>query len=114
MTTKSTDDDNWETIGEGSRARITFDTIGDQFTGVYEGPEDIPFPDGDTGRYLNFRGIHPERVSGVPCAISATYQLARDFDKISPGQVCRITYRAAIPVRQGNPLKAFTVQVKTA
>lgn len=111
MAAKNTDSE-WETVDEGSRLRVAFDTVGDMFEGVYEGEEEITFPDGETGKYLNFRGGTPDAVAGEPCAISATYQLARTFTAIPKGAHCRIILRSETPVRQGNPLKNFVVQVR--
>jgi hypothetical protein len=104
--------DEWETIDEGSRLRVAFDTIGDLFEGIYEGEEEITFPDGETGKYLNFRGVVPDEVNGQPCAVSATYQLAKSFTSVPKGSHCRIILRSETAVRQGNPLKNFVVQIK--
>jgi hypothetical protein len=111
MAAKNTDSE-WETVDEGSRLRIAFDSIGDTFEGIYEGEETVTFPDGESGQYLNFRGVEPDAIAGETCAISATYQLARTFTAIPKGAHCRIIFRSETPLRQGNPLKNFLVQVR--
>jgi hypothetical protein len=106
--------EQWETIDEGTRTRVTFDEIGDEFIGVWEGPEVIMNPATDEEmHYLNFRGISPEEIKDEPAAISAGYQLTETMKKVPVGTTVRITLRSETKMGPGrNPLKNFVVQTK--
>lgn len=104
------DDGNWEVVAEESAARVVFDTVGDQFTGVYKGVEEI-HPDNDEPfSMFRFQGM-----DGEPYAINQSYRLREGMAKVNIGDVTRITYVKDIATGKNlNPLKDFRVEVKRA
>lgn len=104
--------DGWETVHEESALRVLFDTIGDQFVGIYIGVDDITPDDGEPFSLFLFRGIEGE-TTGKVCGINQSYTLKQAMEKVNAGDITRLTYVKDIPTRRGlNPLKDFKVDVK--
>jgi hypothetical protein len=119
-------DAEWETVDQGTRVQVSFEIIGDQFTGIKMGTEVItnPNPDPKTGvceewtSYL-FEGISVKAegaadsdVKGLPCGIAAGWSLRQALDKVADGQITRITYTRNTDVAQPAPMKEFRVDVR--
>jgi|SRR5215469_1112996 len=107
--TPVTPDEEWETVAE-TRTKIIFDTDGDQFTGVWEGLQNIPDPNtGEVYEYLNFR----ETGTGLPVTTSASYALKSGLADVPLGKTVRITRTGTTDMGKGkNPMNNFRVQVK--
>lgn len=125
MTSTEIREDEWESAAEAVRLKITFDTVGDVFAGVYQGHEEITWQD-DTWIQLNFRGMYTidgasgdrdTEIDGEGCAIQAGAKLlsvfAGDTPKVQPGQVVRITRVADVAVKsQKDKMKDYKVDVR--
>ena len=102
----------WETVAEGSRTKVQFDTIGDVFTGEYQGTEEITNPnDGRTWMQYNFRGHSPAELSGELCAINGGFAFRRAFESVPVGSLVRITFIKTVDTGQPTPMKDFKVEV---
>jgi len=104
-----TPDDEWETVAE-TRTKIIFDTDGDQFTGIWEGLENITDPNtGEVYEYLNFR----EAGTSLPVTTSAGYALKSGLADVPLRSMVRITRTGQTDMGKGkNPMNNFKVQVK--
>lgn len=110
----------WETIDQGTRVQVTLDTIGDEFTGIFTGTETITNPkDGDEwisylfeGIGVKAPGVTDDDVKGLPCGIAAGWSLRQALDKLTPGQVTRITYTRNTDTGQVSPMKEFRVDIR--
>lgn len=119
-------EETWETVDQGTRIQVTFDEIGDQFTGIYQGKELIvnPNPDPKTGEHAEWysylfegmsvkaNGVSPDDVKGLPCGIAAGWSLRKALDKLTGGEVVRITYTRTTDTGQPAPMKEFRVDVR--
>lgn len=108
-------DEGWETIKQESGEQITFDTVGDSFTGIYKGMSVIEFEDTKEGpksfnQYL-FQGVTGVQA-GKSYAINGGYQLDEELPKVQEGAAVRITLMALIKTDQPSPLKDYKIQVK--
>jgi hypothetical protein len=101
--------DGWETVAE-TRTKIIFDTDGDQFTGAWEGLENITDPNtGEVYEYLNFR----EAGTNLPVTTSAGYALKSGLANVATGSIVRITRTGQTDMGKGkNPMNNFKVEVK--
>jgi hypothetical protein len=101
----------WETITK-PRVKLTFDTIGDRLVAVWTGFQEIVRPDtGEVMQYANFDSARlPLPVKGEDVALSASYQLRTDLEKIPHGTLVSLTFVSETPMRAGNPLKNYLVQ----
>jgi len=102
-------DDGWETVAE-TRTKIIFDEDGDQFTGTWEGFQNIIDPNtGETYEYANFR----EDGTNLPVTTSASYALKAGLESVQLGELVRVTRTGTTDMGKGkNPMNNFKVQVK--
>ena len=101
-------DDVWQTVQEESPSRVIFDTIGDVFVGRYTGELHIEPENDEAFDLYTYRG-----ADGEPYAINQSYNLKQAMDKVSPGDIVRITYIKDIPTKKKqNPMKDFRVDVR--
>lgn len=97
----------WETVARESGIKVVFDTVGDVFTGMYEGEEHIAPENGDEPFDLyNFTG-----TDGRLYSVNKSYKLGRAMGGVTPGKWVRITYVQDIPTRKAEPMKDFRVDV---
>ena len=103
-----TQNDEWETVAE-PRTKMIFDTVGDVWTGIYEGTEIIIDPNtGESYDYLNFRDL-----DGEPYTTSASYTLKSGLSKVPVGSTVKITYMSDTDMGKGkNPMKNFKIQTR--
>jgi hypothetical protein len=103
----TTDDDaGWETVSREREPeiRITFDVIGDQFTGKYLGTRTIPT---DTGSYTQYRF-----QDGADFYFINPLASLRDaMSRVRAGRMVRITYVSDMDTGQASPMKIFKVDV---
>jgi len=107
--TPVTPEDEWETQYE-TRTKIIFDTDGDEFTGEWQGFENITDPNtGEVYEYANFR----ENGTGLPVTTSASYALKAGLLNVPIGKQVRLTRTGQTDMGKGkNPMNNFKVQVK--
>lgn len=107
--TPVTENDGWETVAE-TRTKIIFDTDGDEFTGTWEGFQNITDPNtGEVYEYANFR----EAGTELPVTTSASYQLKAGLAGVPTGTLTRLTRTGTTDMGKGkNPMNNFKVQVK--
>lgn len=101
------DDNEWETVAE-ARTKMIFDTDGDQYTGTWEGFEDITDPNtGEVYVYANFRS-----PDGTPVTTSAGYQLSRALKSVEAGRRVRLTRTGQTQTDKNKaPMTDFKVEV---
>src|SRR6202035_5937076 len=95
----------WETVAEASPTRVIFDTIGDEFIGTYKGVSHI---DPDNGKDDPFDVLLFEGLDGELYSMSGT-KLMKEFSKIPPGTMSKITYVKDLPSNKGNPFKDMKI-----
>ena len=102
-------DEEFELVSE-TRGKLQFDEDGDQFTGTWEGFEDIIDPNTEEVYvYANFRNAEFGAV-----AVSASYQLKTRMEGVPQGSRVRITRTGSTPMKKGNPMIHFRVEVARA
>lgn len=101
-----TDDDEWVTVTREREpeTKVTFDVIGDQFTGTYLGTRTIPRDDG------NFTQWRFE-AEGEYYFINPLATLREAFQNIRAGSRVRIEYVDDQDTGQASPMKVFRVDV---
>jgi len=95
----------WHTAVQETGDQIVFDTIGDEFVGMFNGPQTAE-KEGEEFTILTFEG-----TDGKPYQTNAGWKLERAFVDIPTGTVVRITYVKDIDVNQPSPLKDFRVDI---
>ena len=101
VNTPATDDDGWEDVA--TETQVVFDTIGDEFIGVFQGwtetPTGIPQAHftNDAGQFF------------VNCGWSLKSQL-RDVKK---GTLCRLRFIDSQDTGQPSPMMIFRVSTKS-
>lgn len=97
--------DEWTTISEErvDRTKVQFDTIGDQFIGVYDGNAEIPLKDGNFLTQYYFT----DPKDGVKYFINGTYRLNAVMARAPKGKLVRITYIEDVDTGQKSPMRDF-------
>lgn len=108
----STAPDEWEfeTVVNDAPIVIIFDSIGDQFIGMYKGVQRVEARTADREDYerFAFTGLDGERY-----AVAKSRVLDDLMRKVPMGSWVRITFVGVIPQSKGfNAMKDFTVEVK--
>lgn len=104
----------WVTVSRGDPAMITFDAIGDVFTGIKVGcteiTDDTVTPPKTWLRWdFDAHGATEFYSDGEFCGINGTWQLDRELSKVPDGALTRVGYHRDVPTGKGNPMKSFTV-----
>ena len=99
--TTATDDDGWEDVP--AEVQVVFDTIGDVFTGRFEGWTESAGKGIPQAHFTNDEGQF-----FVNCGWSLKQQL-RDVKK---GTLCRLTYMDSRDTGNASPMMIFRVQTK--
>lgn len=100
--------DTWVNVHEEAADQLVFDTIGDEYIGMYTGSEEIaPDEDSpeDTFTQLRFRDDDGAKV------VNAGFELKKAFSKIEPHTRVRITLVKFVDVGQPSPMKSYRVDV---
>lgn len=95
----------WETVAQETGDQIVFDTIGDEFIGLFTGRQTAQ-KDGEDFTILSFIG-----TDGKPYQTNAGWKLEQAFSDIPEQTVTRIKYVKDIDTGQPSPLKDFRVDV---
>lgn len=98
----------WEIAHEESPDQIVFDTIGDEYVGLYLGQETIEFADKRSGEAKEFVQLRFRDPVGLR-VINAGYDLLQAFAKIAPGTMCRVVLMKLVDVGQNDPMKSYRV-----
>lgn len=103
----STEEIQWETVNspdDTPQSKIVFDTIGDEFTGTFQGERVIPSQDGDYTQYLF------ENELGR-CFVNANYSLREGMRHVRKGNLVRITFTSEVDTGQESLMKQYQVQI---
>lgn len=117
-TNPTTDDDGWETEVEESAIKVTFDQVGDVFTGIKVGSRLVEFDDPREGHkeftVYQFKSWHLDGLEdGTLCDIQESFKLQK-LAEIPDGKLVRITRMADVPVNgRPQPMKDYRVESKT-
>jgi hypothetical protein len=99
----------WETVHVEAPDQVLFDVLGDTFSGVYDGSEEIdPKDEKDPDKRFTQLKFHVEDNHYV---INAGYELAQAFATIDQGSTVRIRLVKLVNVGQASPMKSFRVDV---
>lgn len=113
----ATDDEGWTTEVEESAVKVTFDEVGDKFTGIKNGQRVVTFDDPKEGEksftVYQFRAWKMEAhglEDGTLCDIQESYKL-KGLADIPDGVLVRITRMADVPVSgRPQPMKDFRIE----
>jgi len=97
----------WDVVQKESPIGVTFDTIGDEFIGMFTGKEHITPDKDEPFDLLTFEDSRGKRYS-----MSPSYKLDRAFAAMPEGTWCRIVYVADIDTGNKQPMKDFRVYAK--
>lgn len=101
----------WETAVPETGDQIVFDTIGDEFVGLYHGKREVPVTEKD-GRETSFLILMFTGTDGKPYQTNAGWKLEAGFQGIEPQSIVRITYVKDVDTgHKANPMKDFRVEV---
>jgi len=98
-------DVRWSVHTQETGDQIVFDTVGDQFIGMFNGSQKAE-KDGEEFIILTLTG-----TDGKPYQTNAGWKLEGAFSDIPSGTVVRITYVKDIDTGQPSPMKDFRVDV---
>lgn len=104
--------EEWDTIERGAPIQVVFDTIGDEFVGMYLGNQEITIPDPKPGENESFRQDQFEGKDGELYAINPGYQLKQVLDRVPINAWVRITYKRDVDTGQPAPMRSFQVDVR--
>lgn len=101
--------DEWQTVSEDEvdETKIVFDTIGDEFIGIYLGPRIIEQED---HKFTQYRF----QVGEDYYFTNAGYSLMRGMSNVPKGSRVRIVFSSERDTGQESPMRIFTVQVSKA
>jgi hypothetical protein len=101
--------EEWQTVSEDEvdETKIVFDTIGDEFIGIYAGPRVI---ENEDGKFTQYRFT----VGDEHYFTNAGYSLMRGMSNVPKGSRVRIVFSSERDTQQDSPMKVFTVQVAKA
>jgi hypothetical protein len=101
---------DWDIQHEESPDQIVFNTIGDEFAGLYLGAETIHFTRTVKGEEVpdefvqhRFRG--PEGI----IVVNGGYELNTELAKIAPDTMVRIKLMKLVDVGQNDPMKSYRI-----
>jgi hypothetical protein len=101
--------DEWQTVSEDEvdETKIVFDTIGDEFIGIYIGSRVI---EQDDHKFTQYRF----RVGDEIYFTNAGYSLMRGMSNVPKGARVRVVFSSERDTGQESPMRIFTVQVAKA
>ena len=101
--------DEWVTVSENEvdESKIVFDTIGDEFIGLYLGPRIVETED---GKFTQYRF----RVEDEIYFTNAGYSLMRGMSNVPKGARVRLIWTSERDTGQESPMRVFSVQVSKA
>jgi len=99
---------SWDTVIQETGDQIVFDTVGDQFVGLYTGKREVTLDDGQKFTLLTFMGPGMKRYQ-----TNAGWKLENGFldAEIKRGDIVRVTYVQDIDTGRPSPMKDFRVEV---
>lgn len=105
--------EEWESVTEGARPMVSFETIGDTLIGTYAGTQVVTPENGDDPwtQYLFDDVKMPAELAGENVAVNAGYDLRRVLDTFPPNTYrVRVAYVRDVPVKNfPSPMKSFQV-----
>jgi hypothetical protein len=101
----------WETVVQEAGAQIVFDTVGDQFIGLYTGKRDVELVN-NKGEMEKFTVLTFKGTDGNPYQTNAGWKLETGFMSadIKRGDIVRVTYVKDVDTGQPSPMKDFRVE----
>lgn len=100
----------WDLVHEESPDQIVFDTIGDEYTGLYLGAEVIHFTRTVKGEDVEdeFTQHRFRDPSGIT-VINGGYELNSELAKMAPDTMLRIKLMKLVDVGQNDPMKSYRI-----
>lgn len=100
-------DQGWTTVSEEEHeeTKVVFDTIGDEFIGVYLGPRKVETEDSN---FIQHRfAVGEERYF-----VNGNWSLNQGMSHVTRGQLCRIRYTSDKDTNMETPMRVYSVDVK--
>lgn len=94
-----------EVVVEERRSIIQFKEIGQQVTGIYQGTQEI---EGRYGPELHL--LFADFGSGEELSVRANPDLKQKAEKLTVGNIARITYVADKDIGKASPMRVFKVE----
>jgi hypothetical protein len=97
----------WDLVHEESPDQIVFDTVGDEYTGLYLGSEVIGFEDkkGDHQEFTQHRFRDPGGIT----VINGGYELNAELAKIPADTMIKVRLMKLVDVGQNDPMKSYRI-----
>jgi hypothetical protein len=106
------DDSAWETDSAASGTKVSLDTVGDVFTGIKTGQEEIP-NNGEPFTVYTFTALGMTAhglEDGEVCSITESYKL-RPLADIANGRLVRIERMKDVPITgRPEPMKDYDIK----
>jgi hypothetical protein len=104
--TAPANDGDWTTVSEDEydETKIVFDTIGDEFVGVYLGPRQVPNEDGEFTQHRFAVGEDRYFVNG-------NHSLNQGMRNVAKGTLTRLTYASDRDTGAPSAMKVYRVDV---
>ena len=99
----------WDIVHEESPDQIVFDTIGDEYVGLYLGAEVIEFESKKNKNEVETFTQHRFRDPGGITVINGGYELNAELAKIAPDTMLRIRLMKLVDVGQNDPMKSYRI-----
>jgi len=113
---ETTVDSGWKTVSEdivtALPTKVTFDSYGDEFIGVYKGPKKVTPGSGEPFTVFLFEAVGDAQFGvGELCSVGSLFALRDTMKKVRPGATVRLTY--VQDVQNGdNEIKDIRVDVR--
>lgn len=107
--------DGWAIVEDEAPTMISFDEIGDVFTGIFRGLREIVPEDESKERFdqATFKSLGTEGLDdGELCGINPGYVLTRALKSIPIGNLVRITFMKKVATGQPSDMNSFRVETK--
>lgn len=117
QTVPAPDEDGWETESEESAVKVTFDEVGDVFTGILTGSRLVEFDDKESHHEFTVYQFKSQGVDGLEdgtlCDIQESFKL-KPLAEVKTGRLVRVTRTRDVEVGRPQPMKDYRIQSKSA
>lgn len=104
--TEFTGEYDWQQVSEeeSDETKVVFDTIGDEFVGVYLGKREVPNEDGTFWQ-------HRFAVGEQKFFVNGNHSLNQGMSRVAKGAVARVEYTSDKDTGAASPMRVYTVYV---
>lgn len=106
----------WSTVADGTadtaeETKIVFDSVGDEFTGLYLGMRLVEPSDGSSPyKQARFQGMPETDAAAELYFTNANHSLREGLKDVRKGTPVRLTFTDEIDTGQASPMKVFRIE----